>query len=192
MSSIDENDDPPGLGLLPKLREKASRRANKHVDMEDGEINDEESKGPPNVIPFEEERPLKVSEDLGSESKGALPPDAPISSEVSPQLLENAQRSSLPSNHEEIDAVKNAEHTVNMQPRTRFSSRIIYLLIARQSVSPEELNHAKSVVLDLLGWGVQPEYLLEYGVSPQAIFTIFTDLHLRLPQNLFLPPGETM
>jgi hypothetical protein len=51
-------------------------------------------------------------------------------------------------------------------------------------VSDEELDAAKSVVLDLLGWGVEPEYLIECGVSSQAIYRIFTELHLRLPVNL--------
>jgi hypothetical protein len=51
-------------------------------------------------------------------------------------------------------------------------------------VSDEELDVAKSIVLDLLGWGVEPEYLIECGVSSQAIYRIFTELHLRLPTNL--------
>ncbi|KAH0578657.1 hypothetical protein H2248_003791 [Termitomyces sp. 'cryptogamus'] len=51
-------------------------------------------------------------------------------------------------------------------------------------VSDEELELAKDVVLDLLGWGVQPEYLIECGISSHAIYRIFTDLHLRLPSNL--------
>jgi hypothetical protein len=54
----------------------------------------------------------------------------------------------------------------------------------KPSVSEEELDLAKSIVLDLLGWGVEPEYLIECGVSSQAIYKIFTDLHLRLPNNL--------
>jgi hypothetical protein len=51
-------------------------------------------------------------------------------------------------------------------------------------VSPEQLDLAKSIVLDLLGWGVPPDYLVEFGVSPGTIFKIFTDLRLRLPTNL--------
>jgi hypothetical protein len=51
-------------------------------------------------------------------------------------------------------------------------------------VSQEDLDHAKSLVLDLLGWGVTPEYLVECGVSTSAILRIFGDLKLRLPYNL--------
>ncbi|KAG6884677.1 hypothetical protein C0993_009020 [Termitomyces sp. T159_Od127] len=57
-------------------------------------------------------------------------------------------------------------------------------------VSEEELELAKDVVLDLLGWGVQPEYLIECGISSHAIYRIFTDLHLRFPTNLsYFGPG---
>ncbi|KAJ6612277.1 hypothetical protein B0H10DRAFT_2053070 [Mycena sp. CBHHK59/15] len=52
------------------------------------------------------------------------------------------------------------------------------------TMSPEELDSAKSIVLDLLGWGVEPEYLVECGVSAAVIYRIFTDLRLRLPRNL--------
>ncbi|KAH9474433.1 hypothetical protein JR316_0012892 [Psilocybe cubensis] len=50
--------------------------------------------------------------------------------------------------------------------------------------SPEELSQAKLLVLDLLGWGVEPEFLVTSGVSAEALYRIFTDLNLRLPHNL--------
>ncbi|KAK7448137.1 hypothetical protein VKT23_013896 [Stygiomarasmius scandens] len=53
-------------------------------------------------------------------------------------------------------------------------------------LTPEQLDHAKDIVLDLLGWGVEPEYLIQIGVSSHAIYRIFTDLNLRLPRNLSL------
>ncbi|KAJ7721716.1 hypothetical protein DFH07DRAFT_857449 [Mycena maculata] len=52
------------------------------------------------------------------------------------------------------------------------------------SMTAEDLEHAKDIVLDLLGWGVEPEYLVECGVSAGTIRRIFTDLRLRLPKNL--------
>ncbi|KAF8415075.1 hypothetical protein L210DRAFT_2760013 [Boletus edulis BED1] len=51
------------------------------------------------------------------------------------------------------------------------------------TMTEEDLDRAKSLVLDLLGWGITPEYL-ECGLSPAAIYAIFTDLRLRLPSNL--------
>ncbi|KAL4260309.1 hypothetical protein AB1N83_009535 [Pleurotus pulmonarius] len=53
------------------------------------------------------------------------------------------------------------------------------------NLTPTELELAKSLVLDLLGWGVTPEYLVECGISSQTIFSVFTQLRLRLPTNLY-------
>lgn len=54
------------------------------------------------------------------------------------------------------------------------------------AVSLADLDHAKDIVLDLLGWGVPPQYLLDRGVSPQLVHRIFTDLQLQLPQGFVL------
>lgn len=43
---------------------------------------------------------------------------------------------------------------------------------------------AKDVLLDLLGWGVDPAYLVECGLSRELIYYVFTELNLRLPDNL--------
>jgi hypothetical protein len=51
-------------------------------------------------------------------------------------------------------------------------------------LSPDELYQAKILVLDLLGWGVDAEYLVTSGVSPAVIFRVFTDLNLQLPTNI--------
>ncbi|KAL5519909.1 hypothetical protein ACEPAG_1569 [Sanghuangporus baumii] len=54
-----------------------------------------------------------------------------------------------------------------------------------EKMSDEQLHHAKVLVLDLLGWGVPPEYLLQRGVSHALLYTVFTDLRLRLPDSIF-------
>jgi len=54
----------------------------------------------------------------------------------------------------------------------------------KSTVTPRQLDQAKDIVLDLLGWGVTPEYLVDCGVSSQAIYRIFGDLRLRLPKNI--------
>ncbi|KAI5116485.1 hypothetical protein M0805_009054 [Coniferiporia weirii] len=51
-------------------------------------------------------------------------------------------------------------------------------------MTAEQLHHAKVLVLDLLGWGVPPEYLLQRGISCALLRTIFTDLRLRLPDDI--------
>lgn len=47
-----------------------------------------------------------------------------------------------------------------------------------------EYDAAKDIVLDLLGWGVPPQYLVSCGLSNELVFYVFTDLRLRLPPNL--------
>jgi hypothetical protein len=54
-------------------------------------------------------------------------------------------------------------------------------------VTREDLDHAKNLVLDLLGWGVSPQYLVEAGVSAGVLHRVFVELNLRLPTNLVLP-----
>ncbi|EJC97842.1 uncharacterized protein FOMMEDRAFT_23908 [Fomitiporia mediterranea MF3/22] len=56
----------------------------------------------------------------------------------------------------------------------------------------EQFNLVKELILDLLGWGVSPEYLVDCGLTREAVFYTFTELNLRLPRNLdttdLLPP----
>lgn len=54
-----------------------------------------------------------------------------------------------------------------------------------------QYDTAKDILLDLLGWGVPPEYLLNCGLSREIIYYVFIELNLRLPANLDttgLPP----
>ncbi|KIK93378.1 hypothetical protein PAXRUDRAFT_517799 [Paxillus rubicundulus Ve08.2h10] len=52
------------------------------------------------------------------------------------------------------------------------------------AMTQDQYNAAKDSILDLLGWAVPPEYLLECNLSRQVIFYVFTELNLRLPSNL--------
>ncbi|KAG1743150.1 hypothetical protein EDD22DRAFT_1006250 [Suillus occidentalis] len=54
------------------------------------------------------------------------------------------------------------------------------------AVTRQGMDHIKNLVLDLLSWGVSPEYLVEAGVSTGVSYRVFTDLKLRLPTNLLL------
>ncbi|KNZ76727.1 hypothetical protein J132_08799 [Termitomyces sp. J132] len=51
-------------------------------------------------------------------------------------------------------------------------------------VNQDQYDKAKDIVLDLLGWGVDPEYLVDCGVTREVVYYVFTELNLRLPQNL--------
>ncbi|KAG1730048.1 hypothetical protein EDB19DRAFT_2027553 [Suillus lakei] len=61
-----------------------------------------------------------------------------------------------------------------------------------EPMTRQDLDHTKNLVLDLLGWGVSPEYLVEAGVSAGVLYRVFTDLNLRLPTNLVLPPTRSL
>jgi hypothetical protein len=58
---------------------------------------------------------------------------------------------------------------------------LIYLCLDDQQ---RDLWEAKSLVLDLLGWGVPSSHLVDCGLHPRLIYAIFSDLHLQLPPNL--------
>ncbi|TFK28067.1 hypothetical protein FA15DRAFT_665850 [Coprinopsis marcescibilis] len=47
-----------------------------------------------------------------------------------------------------------------------------------------EYDKAKDIILDLLGWGVSPEYLVESGLTREIVFYVFRELNLQLPSNL--------
>ncbi|CAE6482917.1 unnamed protein product [Rhizoctonia solani] len=52
------------------------------------------------------------------------------------------------------------------------------------NMTAEDLDEAKHLILDLLGLGVTPEYLVDCGVSPQCLAVCFYELNLRFPLNL--------
>ncbi|KAL4267587.1 Zinc-finger domain-containing protein [Pleurotus pulmonarius] len=82
----------------------------------------------------------------------------------------------------------------SMQP----SSIVPSLPLPQQSLSQLDEHHvrpglamnqaqydtAKDIVLDLLGWGVAPEFLVDCGLSREIVFYVFSELRLRLPENL--------
>lgn len=54
-----------------------------------------------------------------------------------------------------------------------------------------QYDTAKDIILDLLGWGVSPDFLVDCGLSREIIYYVFIELNLRLPPNLDtagLPP----
>lgn len=53
-------------------------------------------------------------------------------------------------------------------------------------MTPAQYDIAKGLMLDLLGWGVPPEYLVNCGVSREIVYYAFVELNLRLPANLDL------
>jgi hypothetical protein len=67
------------------------------------------------------------------------------------------------------------------------------------AVTQKQYDTAKEVILDILGYGVPPEYLIDCGISKEIIYYVFTELNLRLPSNLVItsippypPPPDVM
>ncbi|TFK52596.1 hypothetical protein OE88DRAFT_1734567 [Heliocybe sulcata] len=52
------------------------------------------------------------------------------------------------------------------------------------ALNAQQYEIAKDIILDLLGWGVPPEFLVSCGLSREIVFYVFSDLNLRLPANL--------
>ncbi|GJJ13382.1 hypothetical protein Clacol_007635 [Clathrus columnatus] len=50
-------------------------------------------------------------------------------------------------------------------------------------MTAEEFAEAKEIILDLLGWSVPAEYLINCGLTREAIYYVFTELNLELPSN---------
>lgn len=51
------------------------------------------------------------------------------------------------------------------------------------TVAQTQYDQAKDIILDLLGWGVPPEYLVRCGLSREMVYYAFLDFNLRLPDN---------
>lgn len=60
------------------------------------------------------------------------------------------------------------------------------------TVTQAQYDTAKDIILDLLGWGVPPDYLVNCGLSREIVYYVFIELNLRLPDDFdrsgLLPP----
>ncbi|KAJ7095792.1 hypothetical protein B0H15DRAFT_71624 [Mycena belliarum] len=52
------------------------------------------------------------------------------------------------------------------------------------SMNQDQYDTAKDIILDLLGWGVPPDYLVDCNLSREVVYYVFSELKLRLPSNL--------
>ncbi|KAG7088337.1 hypothetical protein E1B28_012343 [Marasmius oreades] len=50
-------------------------------------------------------------------------------------------------------------------------------------MNQHQYDTAKDIILDLLGWGVPPGYLIDCGLSREIVFYVFSELNLRLPDG---------
>ncbi|TFK40857.1 hypothetical protein BDQ12DRAFT_470150 [Crucibulum laeve] len=79
-------------------------------------------------------------------------------------------------------------HEVEMEDTSRPNQPFFFLdadhVRPGLPLSQLEYDTAKDLVLDLLGWGVPPEYLVDCGLTREMVYYVFSELNLRLPQNL--------
>ncbi|KAF9460395.1 hypothetical protein BDZ94DRAFT_1266133 [Collybia nuda] len=185
-----------GSALDPHTELPAGERTNLHAvspagDLEDGEISDD-AKSPGESVKESLDTQLPAIAEAPPPSEPGGPPTPPPDvilrgeSPVTIQLPPVTPLSPLPQPHPH-------RHQHQHQPSPSQNSPQDFLQHepssdplenTNRALSDEELDHAKSLVLDLLGWGVEPEYLVDCGVSAPVLYRIFTDLHLRLPTNL--------
>ncbi|KAM6494385.1 hypothetical protein JOM56_010746 [Amanita muscaria] len=181
----------PTPSCLPKIVASSSAKQLESVPedvhmREEGEISEEEDIPP--APPAPKETPKSPVED-------AKPPSAnPISaarrfsaaSKDLSQTTTQSRRSSEPS----LVSPQSTRHR-SATPGAHLSAvHLALLALDEKHVRPgiqmtqQQYDTAKDIVLDLLGWGVPPEYLVECGLSRELVFYVFAELNLRLPRNL--------
>ncbi|KIY72000.1 hypothetical protein CYLTODRAFT_80088 [Cylindrobasidium torrendii FP15055 ss-10] len=108
----------------------------------------------------------------------------------------NRQKSSTPTQRKRPPTIKQESppHSAQLYPRIqqdvdmenpgRTNTIDEFHVRPGLALSQSQYDACKDIVLDLLGWGVTPEYLAQCGLSREIIFFTFTELNLRLPANL--------
>ncbi|KAJ2929758.1 hypothetical protein H1R20_g7323, partial [Candolleomyces eurysporus] len=143
---------------------------------EEGEISDEEGS----------------SKRLSAKAETELPPQEPPAAPENPlpapgglSLLDRITDPPkvLPSMPESL---KPLSERISSPPTASTSSRSIHAGQVRPNVPMDQSKYdtAKDLFLELLGWGVKPEYFIEAGVTRELIYYAFTELNLQLPENL--------
>ncbi|KAG6377068.1 hypothetical protein JVT61DRAFT_1118 [Boletus reticuloceps] len=178
------HDDPAAPKLSPITPPTAPESAERTEDIEDGqireegEISDTETSPPPRWSPTPPPR-LRQRPFVSQPQESAR--------------VENPLLSRLPSH-----AGARAASPLEPSDAQAWQPARLEPIVLETSTYQLDVNHvrpglpmtqaqyntAKDIVLDLLGWGVPPEYLLECGLSRHVIFYVFSELNLRLPSNL--------
>ena len=195
------NDDPADPKSPPVLHPPAPKPTGLTEDIEDGqireegEISDTENSPPPRRSPTPpprlRQRPFALQTQDPAKVEVPVPPPppsyikAPTISPQEPADTQPWQPASLEPFVLETSTYRlDASH---VRPGLSSSSSVLASvtpLLTSLLVTQDQYNTAKDIVLDLLGWGIPPEYLLECGLSRHAIFYVFSELNLRFPSNL--------
>ncbi|KAI0056113.1 hypothetical protein BV25DRAFT_1652190 [Artomyces pyxidatus] len=187
-----------------KVDAAASSLDNDATTREEGEISENEDPPPPKPAPkptppakipakiFPKPASPPASRSVASASASVAKPPIPPPTKVEPLAPPppvtptssklSSQRSSLGDPMVPLTPLTGSTDNFRLE----HSSYIIDAAHVRPglTLSQEQYNAAKDIVLDLLGWGVPPEYLVDCGLSREIVYYVFTELNLRLPSNL--------
>ncbi|EMD40115.1 hypothetical protein CERSUDRAFT_92617 [Gelatoporia subvermispora B] len=148
-------------------------------EIEEGEISDSEP--PPSAIAHVL-APLSATPPRAAE-RGAVDKAKSVSESNQTNVKLEPVSSPIPRNL--------LSSTVAVRPPTQNgSSSVLAPVVDATHVRPgltmtqAQYDTAKDIVLDLLGWGVPPEYLVDCGLSREIVYYVFAELNLRLPSNL--------
>ncbi|KAF7795162.1 hypothetical protein EIP86_006311 [Pleurotus ostreatoroseus] len=177
-SSKPQSSPAPAVTKLATLATSEPMDVDEGQGREEGEISDNESTMPPqassrSVPPQAPPKARSPSKDRPSKSP-IMPP---------PSLKADLRPNSLPDTQ-----IKPPAHLGHLSPSFDNTPMLIDEDHIRPglSMSQAQYDTAKDIVLDLLGWGVPPEYLVNCGLSREIVYYVFIELNLRLPSNLDL------
>ncbi|KAL0961443.1 hypothetical protein HGRIS_006388 [Hohenbuehelia grisea] len=186
------------------MGESTSSTANKDPEVdpgrEEGEISDSDEPMPevkasppapvapsPATLPEGPRKPLRPSVDTTTtfDAKPTTPPrpavlkvESPVAPSLLDRLVDPPRRQLSPASA----ALRYGYHRSLLdQALSQIDENHVRPGLA---LNQEQYDTAKDIVLDLLGWGVPPEYLVDCGLSREIVFYVFTELNLRLPTNL--------
>ncbi|KAG6854131.1 hypothetical protein C0991_010295 [Blastosporella zonata] len=158
---------------------------------EEGEISDEEESQPTPVQPKPSTPlpppPSSIPRSPRHSTPSTSAPAPPDTSKNKPPLYERLSDPPIISNSLTFTASE-ASNAMHIDPAPLLPN--FRHLLDPDHVRPgvtmnqDQYDKAKDIVLDLLGWGVDPTYLVDCGVTREVVYYVFTELNLRLPQNL--------
>ncbi|KAG5651337.1 hypothetical protein H0H81_009025 [Sphagnurus paluster] len=122
-------------------------------DLEDGEISDLEDV---NILEAQGKAGVEMDVERTITEANAGSPE----SGNNKQLEADYRCTEPPSTHINKDASQEQSESASIDAPVAAATPEPEKL-GPHALSPEELDLAKSIVLDLLGWGVEPEYLIE-------------------------------
>ncbi|KDQ20928.1 hypothetical protein BOTBODRAFT_26939 [Botryobasidium botryosum FD-172 SS1] len=174
----------PGAKLPGDISQEAgiplsSQGEEAHTEREEGEISDDEQEEshpvavPAIVTPSKSDQPTSPTSPTKDRTNMSLSEEQPTTS--NPATL--VQPSPPPPPVTPPKGIPSTT-TAAQHPFSTAAAR------AKLNMSSEEIHEAKVLMLDVLGWGVPPQYLLDLGLSPLCIAVCFMELRLRLPDSI--------